>query len=469
MDLAGNILKLIKKEGLIIPGDRVLLGFSGGIDSATLLSILLEVRKELPFDLAIAHINHLLRKEESDRDEEFARQAALQHGLLFFLKREDAKEYALSKGLSVQHAGRDIRYCFFDETAQREGYTKIAVAHNLDDQVETFLMRVIKGTGIRGLSSIPLARGRIIRPLLYTCRSDISAYAASRPVLFVQDSSNDKTVYERNFIRHRIIPLMSELNPAFRGKVISLLADLTEINRLFDDRKHSFLGRHARKGTNETTVKIGALKDMDKETLFRVLSDVITSFRPLFIPLREHIRLIENMISSDRPNLRLSLPSSLLVRKTYDRLVFSTKPLPLPIAQAFPVHEGRNPIAPLDVEIILMSSEKRPSSYPKSASTAYFDLDKLGALTVRTFLDGDRFRPLGMKEPLKLKDFFIARKVPIELRRKIPLLLSGDSIIWVAGHRIDERYKIDENTKRVLKVTLRTLKVPGNENNQGQR
>lgn len=469
MDLTGKILKLIKKEKLIIPGDRVLLGLSGGIDSAALLHILVEAQKEIYFDLAAAHINHLLRNKESDRDEQFARDTAMGHGLRFFLKRENAKKYALSEGISTQHAGRDIRYRFFDETADSEGYTKIAVAHNLDDQVETFLMRLIKGTGIHGLSSIPLARGRIIRPLLYTWRSEISSYAAAQQVPFVEDSSNEKTLYERNFIRHRIVPLMAELNPAFREKVVSLLMDLTQINRSFDDQKSSFLDKHVRDDAGDKVVSIPPLNTLDNETRFRVISDIITSFNPLFVPLREHMRLIERMISSEKPNLRLSLPSSLLVKRTYDRLIFSTKPLPAAAApRTFALHEGRNAIASLNALITLTVPGTLPSSYPKTNLTAYFDLDRLGELSVRTLQPGDRFCPLGMKVPVKLKDFFISRKVPLESRRQIPLILSGEDIIWVAGHRIDERYKVGDNTRRVLKVTLGPLKRPGNKDNNEQ-
>ncbi len=461
MDLTRNILKLIRKEGLIVPGDRVLLGLSGGIDSATLLFVLLDIQKELPFDLAVAHINHLLRKKESDRDEQFSKDMAGQHGLRFFLKREDAKGHASSKGLSTQHAGRDIRYLFFNETAEREGYTKIAVAHNLDDQVETFLLRIIKGTGIRGLSSIPIARDRIIRPLLYTYRSEISAYTAARKVPFICDSSNDKTIYERNYLRHRIMPLMAQLNPAFKDKVVSLLTDLTEVNRFFDDKKRPFLEKNVKEKAGETVAKISELKDLDSETLFRVLSDVITSFTPLFIPLREHIKLIKKVIDSERPNLRLLLPSSLSVRKSYNKLTFSTHPSREATMETFPIRSGRNTIAPLGIDLTLTVLKERPSSYTKSASSAYLDLDRIGTLTLRTFRPGDRFCPLGMDRPVKLKDFFISRKVPLDERKQVPLLLSDGNIIWVAGHRIDERYKIDVNTKRVLKVTLRTLRTQG--------
>lgn len=455
MDLTRKILTLIRKEGMIRESDRVLLGFSGGVDSATLLFVLAGIRREIPFDLAVAHVNHLLRQEESERDEAFTRDTAMRYGVPYFLERADVKGYAAAMGLSLQHAGRDIRYRFFNETADRQGYTKVAIAHNLDDQVETFLLRLVKGTGIRGLTSIPPARDRIVRPFLHTYRSEIAAYAADRSISFVSDSSNAKTVYERNFIRHRIIPLLDELNPAFKEKVISLLADLTGINESFDGKSDVFLAKHAREHNGDILVPVHALRKLDEEIRFRVISGIIASLSPAFVPLREHIRLIEKVIASDKPNLRLSLPSPLRLRKTYGELIFTTKAPPEIPIQTFPLKEGRNPITPLGMDIILTPLKERPSSYPKDAFTAYFDLDKLAALAVRTFRPGDRFCPLGMSQAVKVKDFFISRKIPLERRGLTPLLLSGDIIIWIIGHRIDDRYKIDENTGRVLKVTVK--------------
>ncbi len=460
MDLTRKILRLIREEGMIGESDRVLLGFSGGVDSATLLFVLTEIRKEIPFDLAVAHVNHLLRQGESERDEAFTRDTALRYGIPHFLERADVKGYAASMGLSLQHAGRDIRYRFFNETADRQGYTKIAVAHNLDDQVETFLLRLAKGTGIRGLISIPPARDRIVRPFLHTYRSEIASYAAARSISFVSDSSNAKTVYERNFIRHRIIPLFNELNPAFKEKVISLLADLTGINGFFDGKKDSFFARHVREYDGDTLVPVAALRKLDEETRFRVISEIAASLAPVFVPLREHIRLIEKVVASEKPNLRLSLPSPLRMRKTYGKLIFTTKEAPETPMQTFPLEEGKNPIAPLGMDIVLKTLKKRPSSYPRNAFTAYFDLDKVESLAVRTFRPGDRFSPLGMSQSVKIKDFFISQKIPLERRRLIPLLLSGDTIIWVIGHRIDERCKIDENTGRVLKVTVKKTCQP---------
>jgi len=437
--------------------DRVLVGFSGGVDSATLLFVLREIREKMSFDLAVAHVNHLLRREESERDEAFVRETARRYGVACFVERVDVKACSRSTGLSVQHAGRDIRYRFFNETAEREGYTKIALAHNLDDQVETFLLRLAKGTGIRGLSSIPPSRERIVRPFLTTYRWEIESYATARSIPFVTDSSNDKTVYERNYIRHRVIPLLCELNPAFKEKVVSLLGDLTAMNSFFEEKKRAFTEKNVRMTEGDIRVAVGPLMKLDDETFFRVISGIVAGMAPV-IPLREHTRLVKKVLSSRRPNLRLDLPEHVRVRKTYDNLIFTTKRPAARVTETFPLGEGRTRIAALGMDAIVTVLKKTPSAYPKDNFTAYFDLDKLGPrdrLAVRTFRQGDRFHPLGIGKPVKLKDFFIARKIPLESRRRVPLLVSGDVIVWVVGHRIDERFKLDDSTRGVLKVMVK--------------
>ena len=241
MNLVYKVKKTIEKERLVERGDRVLVGISGGVDSASLLHVLVKIAKEIGFDLGAAHLNHLLRGEESERDEEFVAALAGRLAIPLYIRRVDAKKYADDKGLSIQHAGRDLRYGFFEEVADGHGFNKIAVAHNLDDQAETFLLRMMKGTGIRGLSSIPIERGRIIRPFLHIYRSEIEDYAKNNSITFVHDSSNDKTVYERNFVRKRIIPLMEQLNPLLKEKIIALLDDLTAINHRYNEAAEGFV------------------------------------------------------------------------------------------------------------------------------------------------------------------------------------------------------------------------------------
>ncbi|HOE17009.1 MAG TPA: tRNA lysidine(34) synthetase TilS [Syntrophorhabdaceae bacterium] len=455
--LVKKIKKIIEKEGLIREGDNVLLGASGGIDSTALLHVLLNISGQITFSLGLAHVNHRLRGSESQRDEDFVKDLARRFSLPLYTKKVNVKEFASASGISLQHAGRELRYAFFNDTAKGHNYNKIAIAHTLDDQVETFLLRIIKGTGIRGLSSIPVRRGLIIRPFLFTYKSEIEEYARQNGVSFVDDSSNEKVIYERNFLRKKIIPVMEELNPAVKEKIFSLLQDITAINLLFDDRSKAFLLKEKEGLGEESVFDAAALANTDEETRFRVLSDTLASIEPRFIPLRQHIFSIERIIKAKKPNLTVILPYGLKAKKVYKSLIFTKKSLLPPVTDQIPLTTGKNILKSFNIALTV-STQKRPSAMTlENHNVAFFDRQKTGDLSVRTFRPGDRFFPLGMKNHVKLKDFFISRKVPREERRLIPLLISGNDIIWIIGHRIDERYKVTEMTRETLKVTVSPL------------
>jgi tRNA(Ile)-lysidine synthase len=459
VNLVHKVKRIIEEQNLIEPGETVLLGLSGGIDSTTMLYLLLEVGKALSFKLGVAHINHLLRGEESLRDEEFVRNLARNLSLPCHIVRIDVRKEAKEAGKSLQHAGRDARYGFFRAIAAENNYQKIGVAHTLDDQVETFILRMLKGTGLKGLSAIPVKRDNIVRPLLNITRAEIEEYARVHTVAFVDDSSNEKVVYERNFIRKRIVPQMEELNPAFREKVFSLLKDITVLNRTFDERADDFVKTRVLWDGGTASLRVELLKKLDEETRFRVFTRLLDRMEPGFIPLREHMRQIDNVLAGLRPNLAVRLPHDFRVKKIYEKLVI-TKAAPAPAPEdVLPVSEGPNRLEPfkllLGIEYFRESdAEGQISTDPM---TATFDGDKLGALKIRFFREGDRFVPLGMSASVKLKDFFMSRKIPREERRHIPLLLSGDDIIWVVGHRIDDRFKATKGTGCKMKAHAELL------------
>jgi tRNA(Ile)-lysidine synthase len=454
VNLVNKVRKIIEKEGLIEAGDNVLIGASGGIDSTVLLYVLFEISKQIGFKIGIAHLNHQLRGEESSRDEVFIEDLARKFSFPFHVKKADVRGFAKSRGISLQHAGRDLRYAFFDEVVNTYGYNKIAVAHNLDDQTETFLLRVLKGTGIKGLSSIPVKRDKIIRPFLDIYRFEIGEYAEKHGISYVEDSSNNKIVYERNYIRKQVIPVMEKRNPLFKEKIILLLQDITAINNLYNSKADTFLKKEQKIENEDIYFEIDALKDIDEETRFRVFVSAFASIRSTFIPLREHSRLINSVILSEKPNLMLTMPQQVRIKKVYDRLIFTKKTIPMEIKDIFPLKTGENMLEHfgliLNVSFFLKDTK---TPYLPDRYTASFDSDKIRDLSVRTFLPGDRFVPLGMKNKIKLKDFFISQKIPKEERRNIPLLVSGDDIIWIVGYRIDERCKISEDTKKVLKIS----------------
>lgn len=452
-DLCYRVRRIIEEERLIEVGEKVLLGLSGGIDSSTLLHLLLEIKDTLLFGVGIAHVNHLLRGEESLRDEDFVRDLSGRLSLPCHVVRIDVREEARREGKSIQHAGRDARYDFFERTAKENHYQKIVIAHTLDDQVETFILRALKGTGMRGLSAIPLKRAHIVRPLLSTSRSEIEGYARAHSVPFVEDSSNDKVVYERNFIRKRILPEMERLNPAFREKILSLLNDLTAVNQFFDKKALEFMKKEEVCEDQGSSFGVDALRALDGETRFRVMAHTLGSIEPGFIPLREHMHLIDKVLAGQRPNLTVRLPHCLTIKKIYGRFTITKRvsgPVPL---EVLPVVEGENRLDPFNLSLRVTPLPVGESVFAPDQNTAFLDADKLGVLRVRNFREGDRFVPLGMKTSVKLKDFFISRKIPKEERRSIPLLLSDNDIVWVIGHRIDERYKATPETANKVRIS----------------
>jgi tRNA(Ile)-lysidine synthase len=460
MDVEGTVRRVIREEGLIEPGEKVLVAVSGGIDSSLLLFLLDRIKSDISITLGVAHVNHGLRGPESERDEAFVRALADRLSLPCHVMRADVRAYSRATGVSVQRAGRDLRYQYFEEISATEGYHKIAIAHNRDDQVETFLLRVIKGTGINGLTSIPIMRKRIIRPLLRTYRSEIEAYVHRFSIPFVEDSSNRKDTYERNFVRMHIVPLMARLNPRFREKVLLLLSDIASVDRLFEDEATRFLDGQGPLEEGEGRVSAAGLRALHPEVRFRVVSRMLARLEPRFIALREHVLLVEKSLFSLRPNNSVTLPHAVRVRRAYDTLTFTKNAPEIRVCDTYEIRSGRNDVPSLGINLHVSFSEIRPGTFPADKTVSFFDGDRVSALSLRTFRKGDRFTPLGMSRSVKLKDYFMARKIPRERRRSIPLLLSDGEIIWVVGERMDERYKVTPDTRRFLKVEVETLPAP---------
>ena len=454
MELEERVRRAISRERLIDPGDTVLVGVSGGIDSSTLLFLLDRMKHDMGFGIAVGHINHRLRGEESERDEAFVKGLADRYHLPCHTARVDVGEYAREQGLSVQHAGRDVRYRYFEEWSKAHGYRKVAIGHNRDDQVETFLLRLIKGTGIHGLASIPIKRGPLIRPLLRTYRAEIAAYAEQWSLPYVQDSSNLKEAYERNFIRRRITPLMEQLNPKFREKILLLLADIASINTIFDEEAGRFLEGEGITEVEGFRVRADRLSGLHGEVRFRVITLLLARLEPRFIALREHVRLVEKSLLSRRPNNAVTLPYGIRVKRVYGELIFTKRGDAPQVGATFEIKAGENAVPLLGITISVSVMGARPEVFPEERNIAFFDAARVSDLTLRTFREGDRFTPLGMRGSVKVKDYFISRRIPADRRRQIPLLLTKGEIIWIVGERISDDYKVTAHTTRVLRVAV---------------
>ncbi len=440
-------LAYLRDEGLYRSGDEVLLAVSGGVDSVVMAHLF----SESGIRCSIAHCNFQLRGRESDADEAFVRSLS---GLLEFpiyVKRFDVEAEIREQGGSVQMTARDLRYKWFRELADQHGFDAIATAHNLNDSVETFFLNLIRGTGIRGLLGIPSRNGNVIRPLLFAGRQEILAHARREGIGFREDSSNLETKYARNKIRHDLIPVLEQIQPGVvetMGGNIRRLRDAEVIYReaVARERDRIMVGEGS-----QFSVEIASL---------RSLNPMGTWLYELFSPFGftgSQCAGIEQMMTAP-PGKRSVSPTHQLF-KDRDRLILVES-------------------APREVQRFYLDSPEKPSSLPFSMDIEILERNALGQipgdpmtacldfhsiqfpLTLRHWLHGDYFYPLGMEQMKKVSDFFVDTKVPLPQKERIWILASGRKIVWIVGHRIDHRFRITEETSKVLVLRVHSDVLP---------
>jgi tRNA(Ile)-lysidine synthase len=466
MSLLHKVRQTIQKHSLLITGDKVLIGLSGGPDSMALLDVLSSLKEEFDLTLFPAHLNHGFRGKEAEEDLAFCEKAAARYGLRLISETVDLPALIQEQGLSTQAAARDVRYDFFMRQAEAHGASKIALAHHADDQAETVLMRLIRGTGPRGLSGIPVARPQgIIRPLIHVTREEILDYLAEREIPYRQDSSNRKTVYLRNRIRRELIPMLVEgYNP-------NLVADLNRTAEILGE-EDDYLQKEAGRLYNPIRISEGlsldlaGIRDLPQALVRRIVRLAIeeTAGGLLGITFR-HVDSVIRIMTAAGSSSRVDLPHGLKARKVYERLEFIRESESIPYGvYELPV-PGRELIPVLSIEVVsrILSPEERQPSLGQS--TAFFDLDKCALpLSIRTREPGDVFYPSGFGKKKKVKRFFIDEKVPYPMRDRVPLLVNRDNqILWVGGFRTDTRFGVDAETDRTLLVKISPINGEQNE------
>lgn len=438
------------------PGQLILLAVSGGIDSMVMLQLFSGVAEHRSLRLAVVHANHTLRGAESDADEEFVRRAAERLGLPFFTSRLATKEAARSTRVSRQLAARRLRYAWFDQVRTSVGADAVATAHNANDNAETVLLNIMRGTGIRGLAGIPPQRntGRIIRPLLFATRSEIEQYARSAGVKFREDSSNRSLKYARNELRLRILPMLQRTHASDITVSLNRVADLMSdasatLDRLVDDAWHRLCHRRAAGGLDFSLSEWESMDELMRDhLLLRVLDNL--GIEPSEARMRSMSRL--GLAQTGR-QLTLSREWTMI----RDRRRFAFRPSDTPGGFSYPVLAGRTNVFP-GFTLTISNPQPRPPSLSGRPWTEYVDADRLsGALRVRSWHRGDWFVPLGMCGKKKLSDFFVDQKVPREEKSRVPVLEADGAILWVCGRRLDDRFKLTDRTTHVLKLTYQPL------------
>ncbi len=454
--LPERVEKTIEKYGMLSEGQRVGVGVSGGVDSVVLLHILVKLKERWNLKLIVCHLNHNLRGEESLRDARFVEELAEELGLEFVCRSlpQDAKP----EGVSIQDWARKKRLSFFEDVVREHSLDRIALGHNMNDNAETVLMRLLRGASIEGLKGIEPVRAPFIRPLIEVKREEIEEYARAHSIRYVEDSTNRSKRYLRNRIRLELIPYLEKhYNPS----IVETLSRLS-----------SLLRRDARYLEAQTTEVFKELAVVEKDRVcFRreelvKLDDAIVT--RLFMKATERLHKRRDLMESAqaeqflralrgrRPNVCISLGEGLYLKRAYEEVVVTTEGAPEPVMpEETPLKVPG--LTTLEGTGYLLKAEVtgRPEVFEKDRCVAYFDYEHLPApLLVRTFRPGDRMRPLGMSGSRKIKDIFIDEKIPLEERRRIPIVVADGRVIWVAGIRQSEDFRVEENTKRVLRIEL---------------
>ena len=442
--------------------ERVLVALSGGPDSVCLLYVLKDLKEEFRLDLSVLYVDHGLRPEEAVGEKEFCKNLCAKLKLPFLTKSIDVKSYVEEMKLNKQEAARKLRYRVFDDTAHEINADEVALGHTADDQAETLIMRLLRGSGPAGLSGIPPVRGKFIRPLIAIQRKEIKQYLEGERIDFIVDSSNLEKHYLRNKIRLSLMPLIEEMNPNIIDTLSRTAAIFREEERYFEILVAKALMKLiSRKTNSRIELFLSPLVAMEKIILRRTLRRAIDETKGLRGISFVHIEDIIELIKMGRAGDRLYLPHGMRAIKAYSTLILTSEP-PVQLNTYTLTVPGEMILKEAGILIhasLQESQESEITDRRPSAILAIFDADRLiFPLMIRPRKEGDFFYPHGFGKKKKLQDFFVDEKVPRDERDAVPLVVSGEDIIWVVGYRGDERFKVTDETKRVLRLEVKKLK-----------
>jgi tRNA(Ile)-lysidine synthase len=437
------------RYNLIAEGDKLILALSGGIDSMVLADLLMKTKVEF----VAAHCNFHLRGEESDGDDWFVRKFAEKRGIQCFVKHFETEKYAAKHGISIEMAARDLRYAWFEQLRQQLGYDKIAVAHHADDQAETFFINLLRGAGLNGLKGMKPQNGVVIRPLLWASREQIRKYAVENHIVWREDHTNVESVYLRNRIRNQLLPVFDELQPKARQGLYKSLEHLSAENELYRALLKEKLA--------QIVERDGEIQRLPYSVLSPRAGGPSTgsgtldfTFQLLFEWLRpygfntDQCHFIHESIGTGIGNQYYSPTHCIVIGR--DELQLSE--IKEKTDDEIQIQIGEEEI--LSPVHLCFSKLERTAEFiiDKSSDVAQLDLDKLKfPLTLRHWQHADRFHPLGMKGSKLLSDFFVDQKFTEYQKQNVWLLVSADGVIlWVVGYRMDDRFKIVNNTKTVF-------------------
>lgn len=458
-NLGDKLISFLKEQHLIARAQRIILAVSGGLDSVTMLALFFEIKDELGIELAVLHLNHGLRGEESDDDQAFVKELAEQYKLPFFSKTVDTLTFKKKNKLSLEDAARKLRYKFFEETLSNVDADSLATAHTADDQAETVIDHFLRGSGMLGLAGMKTRRDCYIRPMLCFFRIELETYSSQKKLVYREDSSNRDLNFKRNRIRYELIPYLKKNFNSNIGATLNRSANI------FRDTEN-----HLKAVAKEACKSLVSLQKKSEIYL------EIEGFLDYNIQIRNYILFAcFELLRIDRD--KLDYGKLYKINKLIEKRDIGKK---FPIDTTFHLWVDREVVVisereirqlkKIEVNLKLKKSTRYQDCqfnwslvetetdivFDTNKNIEYFDYDKIGTkLSIRSTYPGDYFIPLNLNGKKKISDFFTDNKVPLRDRRNVAILESGDQVVWVCGHQIDDRFKVNSKTKKILKMEMK--------------
>jgi tRNA(Ile)-lysidine synthase len=444
--LLGRFIAFFKRHQLLQPTNHFIIAVSGGIDSV----VLAELCYQAQFSFSIAHCNFGLRGEESDRDENFVKSLGKKYGAEVLVQHFNTAVYADEHKISIQEAARVLRYTWFEEIRIEKKASYVLLAHHANDNIETLLMHLFRGTGLQGLTGIPIQSNLVtkgLRPLLQFTRKEIAAFAESNHLQWVEDSSNQSSKYTRNFFRNELIPSIQNVFPQAEQNLLDTIERLKQTESLYTLLVNQLKEKVVQKNNAEVRIPVKKLMHY-QHTSF--IYEVLKEFQFTEKQVPEIIKLSES-------------ESGKYIENDHYRIIkhrawFIISPKFLPVTETIIIEKDSKkfylPNGILELEWV----SKKNFVLKKSDTLAQLDAaDIKFPLLVRRWKEGDYFYPLGMRKKKKLARFFIDQKLSALEKEKIWVLESNNRIVWVIGHRIDDRFKVEPYTQKILQISYSSL------------
>ena len=446
--------KFVRFHHLVATKQTILLAVSGGVDSMAMLHLFLRLQKRMKLCLSVVHVNHQLRDKESMEDEEFVQKASAGSGLPFYSERIDVMSYAHEHRLSKQVAARQLRYKCFERIRLKIDADVVATAHHADDNAETVLLNILRGTGIHGLAGIPLKRevGCIIRPLLFATRKEIEMYAMENGIKYRNDSSNMSLAYRRNLLRHSILPPLVKRVPHIVETLNIVAATMRDVSEKLHAIVDEALRSLAHKDSQDRLMLDVKKLEMEPDFLWdEIFVEIL--HRMHIEPTEKKVDALHRLCTMPTGRI-VELSGELSACRDRQHIVFKRTNEEMPNIRH--VEFGRM-YEYQGCRISISNPEPVPVVLSDTQEVEYIDAERLGRqLVLRPWRAGDWFIPLGMKTKKKLSDFFTDQKVPRFKKASIPVLESDGTIVWICGKRLDNRFKLTEHTRTAIRLTYQS-------------